>query len=130
MAKNEVYRVGEYVPAPVPDTAAGSSGANLLTTDGVPIRLKSLNMVTVTPKGKDGNYDQNASVDLAAAHLLPVTIASGPATFGDPVYLITATGLLSNQSASATFFGWILEETPVPNGTQTPCVVKIGQTAA
>lgn len=127
MADNEVYRVGQYVPVPVPDTAPGS-GLSLLTNSGVPLRVGTLNLVTVTRKGED-NYAQNASGDLGGAHFLPVTITGGPASFGTAVFLVTASGLLSTASASATFFGWIIEETPVANGTQVGVVVKIGQTA-
>lgn len=127
MAKNEVYRVGQYVPVPVPDTAPGS-GVSLLTTSGVALRVGGLNLVTVTQKGED-NYPQNASGDLGGAHLFPVTVAGGPATFGTPVYLITATGLLSTVATGATFFGYILDDTPIANGTQVPAVVKIVQSA-
>lgn len=126
MSKTEVYRVGQYVPAPVPDAAAGS-GVSTLLNSGLPLRLGSLNMVTVTRKGED-NYAQDASVDLGGAHLLPVTITGGLGVFGAPVYLVTATGLLSTVSASATFFGWLLDTSTVANGTQVPCVVKVGQT--
>lgn len=132
MARNEVYRVGQYVPAPLPDTAPGSGVplgfgvANSKT--GVPLRIGALNLVTVTRKGED-NYAQNGSVDLAAAHLLPVTVVGSPATFGQAVYLVTASGLLSTASAGATYFGNILDESPVAVGAQVPCIVRIGQTS-
>jgi len=128
MSTNEVYRVGQYLPAQVPDTAAGTSGLSLLINSGVPIRIGSLNAVTASLKG-EGGYAENATLDLAAAWLLPVTIVSGPLGFGTPVYLVTATGLLSTVATAATFFGWIVEESPVATGTQTPVVVKLGQTA-
>lgn len=133
MAKNEVYRVGQYVPAPVPDLLPGgvANGFNdTRTGSGFAGRLGALNFVTVSRKGDvDNNYDINASVDLGGAHILPVTVVGAPATWGQAVYLITATGLLSTASAGATFYGNILDDTPVPVAAQTPCIVKIGQTS-
>lgn len=129
MSKTEVYRVGQYVPVPIADAAPGSAVDTRLFS-GLPMQLGLANFVTVTPKGKDGNYAGNASADLGGVHLLPVTVASGPKTFGDPVYLITATGLLSTASASAVLFGYIAEPEAVPNGTQIPVLVKILQRTA
>lgn len=134
MARNEVYRVGANLPVAVPDLAPGSN-VDLRITDGVPLRIGGLNAVTVSTKGGEAflngyhgdNYDGNVSVALDKAFLLPVTIVGGPLGFGTPVYLVTATGLLSTASASATPFGWIVEESPVATGTQVPVVVKISQ---
>ena len=129
MSKTEVYRVGQYVPVAVPDTAPGSSGVSLLTNSGVPLQLGLANFVTVTRKGED-NYPEEASVDLGGVHLLPVTIASGPLAFGAPVYLVTATGLLSSVSTSAVLFGYLAEARTIANGTQVPALVKILQRTA
>lgn len=117
VSKNEVYRVGQYVPAPVP---AG-------TKAGTPLRIGVLNLVTVgevataehTPYGHEGE----ASVDLGAAWILPVTISGGATTFGQAVY-ITAAGALVTTATNNTLFGAILEY-GVPNGTNTPITVKI-----
>lgn len=133
MAHNEVYRLGQYVPAPVPDKAvAGATDGgplDLRVNSGVALRIGSLNVVTVTRKGED-NYAQNASVDLAHVTMQPVTITGGPATFGTKVYITTATGKLSTASAGGTFFGWIIEDSPIPNGTDVLVAVKTGQSDA
>lgn len=121
MAKNEVYRAGEYVPAPVPQgTKAGSA-----------LRVGTLNLVTVTERsdieGQYGNHQGESSVDLGGGHILPVTISGGPLTWGQPIYVTAAGKLVTATGPEATpnqLFGAALEYN-VPNGTDTPVVVKI-----
>ena len=133
MAKNEVYRLGQYVPCPVPDLLPGGVAGGFgdtRTGSGFAARVGALNLITVSRKGEvDNNYAPNASVDLGGAHLLPVTVTGQPATWGQPVYLITATGLLSTASAGAVFYGNIIDDSPVPVGAQVDAVVRIGQTS-
>lgn len=117
MAKNEVYRLGQYVPLPVIDG----------TDSGDAVRVGILNGVAVTPKntveGEFGGHLGEAPVDLGGAFILPVTIAAGPLTAGQAIY-ITGAGVLTTVATGNTLFGAALEYN-VPNGTGTPVTVKI-----
>lgn len=117
VSKNEVYRVGQYVPAPLPaGTAAGTAK-----------RLGVLNLVTVgevaTAEHEPYGHEGSAPVDLGGAWILPVTISGGATSFGQAVY-ITDAGALVTTATGNNLFGAILEY-GVPNGTNTPLTVKI-----
>lgn len=114
MAQNEVYRVGQYIPAPVPNG----------TPAGVAQRVGALNFITVTPEGLDGNYEGQASADLGGAHNVPVTVAGAPLAFGGKVY-IQADGDLTNVATDATWWGTYIEPLPTPVGANVSCVVKV-----
>lgn len=123
MAKNEVYRVGQYFPGPVPAPAGGdvSLGA------GRPLRLGALNVVQVSerqPEANDryGNNIGEASLDSGGAHKLPVTISGGPLTFGQAIYITDANALVT-VATDNDLFGYALEYN-VPNG-DAEVVVKI-----
>lgn len=134
MAKNEVYRVGEYVPAPVPSTLTGTPLAQAQarglssTPAGTPMRVGILNLVTVSEKSdierQFGNKAGEASVDLAAAHLVPVTIVGATLTWGQAIYIVTATGLLSTDATGAVLWGAALEY-GITVGAQKLVAVKI-----
>lgn len=117
MAKNEVYRVGQYVPLPTPDK----------TPAGTAVRVGILNAVTVTEHNTEeqqyGGHKGESSVDLGGAHILPVTITGGALKAGQAIYITTA-GKLVTVATDNTLFGASLEYN-VPNGTDTPVVVKV-----
>lgn len=117
MAKNEVYRLGQYVPLPVADG----------TDSGDPVRVGILNGAAVTPKntveGEFGGHLGEAPVDLGGAYIFPVTITGGPLTAGQAIY-ITAAGALVTTATGNSLFGAALEYN-VPNGTNVPVTVKI-----
>lgn len=118
MAKNEVYRVGEWFPLPVPDAAAGDTTGGT----GRPLRIGGLNVVQVSPKTVDedsyvgGNYPGYASVDAGGAHKLPVTVSGGALTAGQPIYITSANALVT-VATSNNLFGHSLEAGH-PNGVQ------------
>lgn len=122
MASNEVYRIGQHVPAPVPAPAAGDKmlGANR------PLRLGGLNAVQVSTKNVDntqyGNNLGEASVDFGGAHKFPVTVSGGPLAFGQPIYITDANKLVT-VATDNDLFGHALEYN-VPNGEQL-VIVKI-----
>jgi hypothetical protein len=124
MAKNEVYRVGQYVPLPVPDAATGDTTGGT----GRPLRIGGLNVVQVTPKTIDedsyvgGNYPGYASCDLGGAHKFPVTVSGGALKAGQPIYITTANALVTTATDN-NLFGHSLEEGH-PNGAQQ-VVVRI-----
>lgn len=117
-----MYRVGQYLPVPVPDVS--TAGVDTRVTSGVPLQVGIANVVTVSLKGEN-QYAGNASCDLGGVHLLPVTITGGPKSFGTTVYMTTATGLLTVDATGGVKFGFLAEESPVGNAVQTPCIVKI-----
>jgi len=123
MAKNEVYRIGEYVAGPVPAPAANDKTLGT----GRPLRLGALNAVQVSeqqPVENDryGNNIGEASLDFAGAHKLPVTISGGPLVFGQPIYITDANALVT-VATDNDLFGYALEYN-VPNGA-AEVVVKI-----
>lgn len=125
MAKNEVYRLGQYVPLPVPVADAGDK----LGGEGRPLRIGSLNVVQVSPRtnGDDedyvaGNYPGYASTDSGGAHKLPVTVSGGALVAGQPIYITSANALVTVATGNQ-LFGVSLEEGH-PNGVQQ-VVVKI-----
>lgn len=124
MAKNEVYRAGQYVPLPVPD----ADPSDKLGGEGRPLRIGSLNAVQVSPKSTEdndyagGNYEGYASVDLGGAHKLPVTVSGGSLKAGQPIY-IKSDNTLVTTATDNQLFGASLEEGH-PTGVQQ-VVVKI-----
>lgn len=120
MAKNEVYRVGQYVPLPVPEG----------TKAGTAVRVGILNAVTVSERNdtelQHGGHQGEASSDLGGAHILPVTITGGPLSAGQAIYRTPAGKLVTVAGADGVnpLFGASLEYN-VPNGTETPVVVKV-----
>lgn len=113
MAKNEVYRLGQYFPLPVPDG----------TDSGDPIRVGVLNGVAATGKGVEGNYPGNASFDNGGAWLVPVDIVTNPLTPGSAVY-ITGANVLTNVATGNKLWGAYIEDTAAAVGTQVLAVVK------
>ncbi len=114
MAQNEVYRHAQYIKAAVPQG----------TPAGVPMRVGALNFITVTPEGLDGNYEGEASADVGGGFTVPVTVAGGPLSFGQKVY-IDADGDLTNVATNNTWWGTYIETEPTPVGAAVPCVVKV-----
>lgn len=126
MSKTEQYRVGQYIPGPVPAS----------TPAGKPLRLGVLRVVTVTPRSVanspsavglpathiPGLVDGEASLDLGGAHMLPVTVTGGPTTFGQQVYLTG--GVLVTAVTAGDEFGALVDY-GTPNGVQVDCIVKI-----
>lgn len=110
MARNEVYKNADYLSLPV---ATGK-------LSGQSVRIGGLNAVLTTNEGSvdDGDISANpyneaassnkagyASVSLKGAYLLPVTTTTTRAV-GDPIYIITATGVLTttdNSGANPVF---------------------------
>lgn len=117
MANNEVYRIGQWVPGPVPDAAANDPEKGA----GRALRLNGLNAVQVSTKNVDntqyGNNLGEASLDFGGAHKLPVTVTGGPVEFGDPIYITAANKLVTADAGdgSTPIFGHSLEYN-VPNG--------------
>lgn len=123
MGTNEVYRVGQYVPAPTP---AG-------TPAGAPLLIGILKCVTVTGRTVDendpndpfrGNHSGESSVDLGAAFILDVVIAGATLTWGQAIYIKTD-GTLTTVATSATLFGAALDYGAAVNAAAQPIVVKI-----
>jgi len=128
MATNEVYRLGQYVPAPVPDAKT----TDKLKGENRPLRLGGLNAVQVSRKNVDnteyGNSLGEASVDFGGAHKFPVTITNGPLKFGQDVFIAPDGDqfkLITADAGDGTtpLFGHALEYN-VPNGTAN-VVVRI-----
>jgi len=124
MAKNEVYRIGQYVPAPVPAPAAGSTA---LADVGRPLHIGDLNVVQVSPRNsvehEFGGHAGEAAVDLGGAHKFPVDIVTNPLSWGQRIF-ITDAGVLTTVVGTNTLFGHALEYN-VPTGNGTLVVVKI-----
>lgn len=122
MAKNEVYRVSQYIPLPVPDAEAGDK----LGGEGRPLRIGGLNVVQVSPKSTEendyvgGNEEGYASCDLGGAHKLPVTVSGGALKAGQPIY-ITAANALVTTATDNQLFGHSVEEGH-PNGARNVVV--------
>ena len=80
------------------------------TASGAPVIVGSIIGVTATAEGEGGNVDGNASVWTEGVYDLLV-ITNTALTVGAPVYIITATGVLtttSNTNANP-LFGYALE---------------------
>lgn len=119
MANNEVYRLGQYVPGPVPDAAANDPQKGA----GRPLRIGGLNAVQVSPKNTDntayGNNIGEASLDFGGAHKFPVTVSGAPLKFGQPVYITASNELVTADAGDGTtpLFGHVLEYN-VPTGAR------------
>lgn len=127
MARNEVYKNADYLSLPVP------SGK----LSGDPVRIGGLNAVLQTNEGSvdDGNivtYPYNkapssnevgyASVALKGAFRIPVSTTTTLA-IGDPVYIITASNLLTPVASGNVLFGYALS---VKGATANqPVIVRI-----
>lgn len=107
MARNEVFKDADYLSLPVATGALSGSAA----------RIGGLNVVLQTNEGSvdkpAGNYNEApssnkagyASVALKGAFNLPVSTTTTRAV-GDPIYIITATGVLTttdNSGANPVF---------------------------
>lgn len=114
MAKNEVYRLGQYVPLPVPEG----------TKAGDPVRVGGLNAVAVSERnsyeGEFGGHVGEASTDLGGAHTFNVTVSGGPLKAGQPIY-IKADNSLVTVATDNNLFGHSLEYN-VPNGAHVVTV--------
>ena len=112
MAKNETYKVGAYLPAPVPaDTKAG-----------VPRREGIANFITQSPEGEAFNLQNQASTANIGVWAVPLEVVTAAASFGTPVYFITATGILSTASAGGKLWGATAEPSPIPVGQRNALV--------
>lgn len=119
MSTNEIFRGGDKLSLPVPDGRVSGS----------PVRIGGLNGVLATDKAKvdvsptnadgtlntsynygGGNPTGNASVWLVGVHDLPVSTTTTRA-IGDPIYIITATNVLTttDNSAANPLFGHAVE---------------------
>lgn len=124
MAVNETYRIGQYIPIPVPD-GTGQPGADGRRAAGIPMRVGQLNGVVVGPEGiESGHYDGEAPFDTSGAHQLPVNVVGGPVAPGDYVY-ITPTNLLTTAASGNKVFGWYIDTRPQPVANGVVVTVKI-----
>lgn len=101
MARNEVFKDSDYISLPVPTGKLS----------GEPVRVGGLNAVLHTNEGSvdkpAGAYNEApssnkagyASVALKGAFRIPVSTTTTRAV-GDPIYIITATGVLTTTDAS------------------------------
>lgn len=89
MATNVKFQKGDNMSLPVADG----------TGPGAPVRIGSLNGVTLTKEGEGGNPDNFASVQLSGVFYLTVTGAV--ANVGDPVYI--AAGALNVTNTNPLF---------------------------
>lgn len=99
MARNEVYKNADYLSLPAPTGKLSGSA----------VRVGGLNAVLTTNEGSvdkpAGSYNEApssnkagfASMALVGAFRLPVTTTATLA-IGDPVYIITATNVLTTTS--------------------------------
>jgi predicted RecA/RadA family phage recombinase len=126
MARNEVYKNADYLSLPV---ATGK-------LSGDPVRVGGINAVLTTNEGSvdkgPNTYDKAASsnepgyasVALKGAFRIPVSTTTALA-IGDPVYIITATGVLTTTANSGAnpVFGYALSA----KGTTAnqPVIVRI-----
>jgi predicted RecA/RadA family phage recombinase len=111
MAKNQVYKEADFLSLPVPTGKLS----------GQPVRIGGLNGVLLTNEGSvdkgPNDYDKAASsnepgfasVALKGAFMIPVSTTTA-LTVGAPVYIITATGVLTttDNSAANPLFGHAL----------------------
>lgn len=114
MAKNEVFKEANYLSLPVPTGKLS----------GDPVRIGGLNAVLTTNEGSVDDGDTSAfpyntapssnkpgyaSVSLKGAYNLPVSTTTTLAV-GAPVYIITATNVLTttDNSAANPVFGHAL----------------------
>lgn len=111
MAKNQVYKEANFLSLPV---ATGK-------LSGQPVRVGGLNAVLLTNEGSvdngtnpydkapSSNEDGFASVALKGAFLIPVSTTTTLAV-GAPVYIITASGVLTttDNSGANPLFGHAL----------------------
>lgn len=129
MARNEVYKVGNFVSLPVP----------VGTKSGAPVRVGSLNGVAqvdeptayiaaqLTPaynEAPSGNKAGYASVALEGAFSIPVATTTA-LTVGAPVYIVTASNTLTttDNSGANPVFGHAL--TPKGSAANQLVVVRI-----
>lgn len=117
MAKNEVYKDANYLSLPVPTGRLS----------GQAVRVGGLNGVLSTNEGSvdkpAGAYNEApssnkagyASVALIGAFRLPVTTTATLA-IGDPVYIITATNVLTTASSGNQLFGHALSAKGATDG--------------
>lgn len=127
MARNEVYKVGNFVSLPVP----------VGTKSGEPVRVGNLNGVAqvdeptaylaaqLTPaynESPSGNKAGFASVALEGAFAIPVATTTTLAV-GAPVYIITASRTLTttDNSAANPLFGHAL----TPKGATANQVIVV-----
>lgn len=101
MARNQVYKEADFLSLPVPTGKLS----------GQPVRVGGLNGVLLTneasvddgvntyDKAPSSNEPGYASVALKGAFMLPVSTTTTRA-IGDPIYIITATGVLTTTDAS------------------------------
>jgi predicted RecA/RadA family phage recombinase len=93
MAKNEVFKYGDWVSLPVTaDTASGSA-----------VVVGDLVGVAQTKEGEGGNADGFASVALTGAFSLTVTGAV--ASYGLPIFIAADYTLHSTDAAGRRYFG-------------------------
>lgn len=111
MARNQVYKEADFLSLPV---ATGK-------LSGEPVRIGGLNGVLLTNEGSvdrgpndydkaaSSNEDGYASVALKGAFMIPVS-TTATLTVGAPVYIITATGVLTttDNSGANPLFGHAL----------------------
>lgn len=93
MAKNEIYKYGQWVSLPVTaDTPSGS-----------PVLVGELVGVAQTKEGEGGNADGFASVALEGA--FQVTVNGAIASYGLPIYIAPDYSLHSADAATRRYFG-------------------------
>lgn len=100
MAKNQVYAPSRTRSLPVPDG----------TVSGGPVMVGSLPVIALTDKGEGGNVAANATCALDGAWRVNVTTNTAR-SIGQPIFIITATGVLTTTDASAAnpIWGYALE---------------------
>ena len=90
MARNEVFKLNQYISIPVPDGVKS----------GEPVRVGVINAVATTDEGGGvGNKKGYASVDLSGGHLFVLADAE----VGDPVYITSARALTKTASGNKLF---------------------------
>lgn len=112
MALNLFMGDARYIHAVPAVPAAAVSGDPVLVGAALP-------GVALTDLGDGGNIATECTIDTAGAYNLPVSVA---VTQGDIIYIIAATGVLTNVAAGNVRFGWALETT----GGAATTPVKIG----
>lgn len=91
MAKNEVYKRGDFLPLPVPaDTASGA-----------PVGIGGFVGVTQTAEGEGGHDEGYANVALCG--VWDVSVTGAVASVGLPVYITSANALTTTRVANKLF---------------------------
>lgn len=105
MARNEVFKYGEWVSLPV----------NAATASGSPMVVGELVGVCQTKEGEGGNAAGFASVALEG--VFEFTVAFASATYGLPVYINTTTYALTATTATGLrLFGHTMSTKSAPSG--------------